>query len=434
MNIWNIAQDQNKLIKTKRTAKTVVSDLVERALQKFPITLDIKLIHDIVNNRLYLKHWKKIIDQDVPTPQHIVDTYCKQPNIIETVIDGFKHGCVRRHPVLCELIGIISHHKWLDTAYTKKVFKIVNKTVHAMVVFEALVRYAITNAKFIICVIDFYSIMKWKKYKSNYELFSKLNKSSLFTLVKAESVNWCLMQYLQMNDTQKSQSFTKEQKEKMLEKIGDRCRFGLDTNIYEAVFADKVLNTNYSVKNATAGTNGLLLQPYGIPTLENKVMVFSGMQQTYMSMYTSWNLCFICEFSAPLLYAKLLQPFVLDAEPKYFMFRRAISLLFTVQSAMCNMLYNVDYKDTFDVSKIHLSFAELNLAYGTAMMQHIHGQTSTLYKTKLFFKNIPYLARKLVILFQSKPLKHMNSRKKYTRRSSNKLYKELTRRRLKRTK
>ena len=433
MNIWNIAQQENHFVKTKKEAKKVLDDSVARALQKHPITLDIKLIHHIVNHTLYLKQWEKIIVQNVPTPQHIVDTYCKQPNIIRTVIDGFKHGCVQRHPVFCELIGMILHHKWLDTSYTKKVFQVVNKTVHTMVVFEALVRYAITDAKFLKCVIDFYSFMKWKKYKNNYELLSKLDKESLFALVKAESVDWCLTQYLQMCEVRDSHSFTKKQKEDLYEKIGERCAFGLDTNIYEAVFGDKVINTDYSVNNATAGTNGLLLQPYGRPTLENGVMVFNGMEQTYMSMYTSWNLCFICKYtSAPLLYAKLFQPFVLDAEPKYFMFRRAISLLFTVQSTMCNILYSMNNKDQYDVSKIHLTFSKLNLAYGTAMMQHIHGYTSYWYKTKLFFKNVPYLARKLVTLFQSKPLEHMNSRKQYTRKRSSVLYKELTRQSLKR--
>ena len=197
--------------------------------------------------------------------------------------------------------------------------------------------------------------------------------------------------------------------------------------------ATRSSNTDYSVNNATAGTNGLLLQPYGRPSLENGAMVFNDMTQTYMSQYTSWNLCFICKYtSAPLLYAKLFQPFVLDAEPKYFMFRRAISLLFTVQSTLCNVLYSTHNKDHYDVSKIHLTFSELNLAYGNAMMRHIHGNTSYWYKTKLFFKNIPYLAKKITTLFQSHPLEHMNSRKQYTRKRSSVLYTELTGKSLKR--
>ena len=432
MNIWKIANQENTFVKSEPHATHVVDELVKRALRKHPIKLNKTLIQSLVNNTLYLKDWKRIIVQNVPTPQHIVHLYCKTITI-HAIIEGFKKGCVRRHPVLCELMAVILHNNWVDTAYDKRTFGVVEKTVHMMIVYDALVKYSVTDAQFVKCVIDFYSFMKWKKYKTNYELLSKMNTESLFSLVKAESVDWCLTQFLQMCEVRKSRSFTKEQKKAMFAKIGDRCAFGLDTNIYEAVFGDKVINTDYSVNNATAGTNGLLLQPYGRPSLENGAIVFNDMTQTYMSQYTSWNLCFICKYtSAPLLYAKLFQPFVLDAEPKYFMFRRAISLLFTVQSTLCNVLYSTHNKDHYDVSKIHLTFSELNLAYGNAMMRHIHGNTSYWYKTKLFFKNIPYLVKKITTLFQSHPLEHMNSRKQYTRKRSSVLYTELTGKSLKR--
>jgi hypothetical protein len=138
-------------------------------------------------------------------------------------------------------MAVILHNNWVDTAYDKRTFGVVEKTVHMMIVYDALVKYSVTDAQFVKCVIDFYSFMKWKKYKTNYELLSKMNTESLFSLVKAESVDWCLTQFLQMCEVRESRSFTKEQKKAMFAKIGDRCAFGLDTNIYEAVFGDKVI-------------------------------------------------------------------------------------------------------------------------------------------------------------------------------------------------
>lgn len=432
MDVWEFANEQNTLVKNKETAKRIVDTFIRCAVKKRPLKFKKKLIESLINRTLYLKDWKKFIVQNVPTPQQIVYTYCKE-HTIKSVIHQFKIGCVNRHPVLCELMAIILENEWISTKYDKKTFLVVEKMVHMMLIFDALVKYAVTDPKFVMCVIDFYSFMKWKKYETNYELLSKLNKESLFSFVKAESVDWCLIQFLQMCEIRSSHSFTKKKKQDLYVKLGERCAFGLDANIYEAVFVDKMINTDYSVNNATAGTNGLLLQNHGIPTLEKNAIVFNDMTQTYASHYTAWNLCFICKYmSAPLLYAKLFQPFVLDAEPKYFMFRRAISLLFTVQSTLCNLLYSGVYHDQFDVSKIHLSFSKLNLGFGNAIMNRIHGSTSYWYKTKLFFKNIPYLAKKLTILFQSKPLEHMNSRKKYTRRRSSVLYKELTGRTLRR--
>lgn len=430
MNVWDIAKTENRYVKNQADATQVVNKIVRLAQSKHRVTLDRTLVDSLVLHTLFLKEWDERIKYK-PNPLDIVKTYIKRNNIA-SVLDGFKKGCIGRHPVLCELMAIILENKWVEDHYDEKTFKVVKNTVHMMLIFDALVKHTVSDSHFLVCLMDYYSFMKWRKYKTNNELLGR-DKESLFAVIKAESVDWCLTQFLQMKDVRDSKSFNKTQRAEMFRLIGKRCAFGLDTNIYEAIVGDKIINTEYSRNNATAGTNGLLLQPYGIPSLENSQMVFNQMRQSYASHYLAWNLCFICKYtSAPMLYAKLFQPYVLDAEPKDFMFRRAISLLLTVQSVMCNIFYRNSYRDSYDVSKLHVPFSELNLKYGNAIMVHYHGTSSHWHKFKLFWHHLPHLASKLTALFRSKPLAHMNSRKPYRRRRSSSLYKELTWKTLKR--
>ena len=423
-----MAKDHNTLCKTKSDATRILRALKDSLSTKISFDYDTTRGNRLLQQDMFFQSWTSRIREKVAAPQTIVDAFLPKCSL-ETTIDRCIHGLIERHPILCELAGLLHQSNTIDTHWNDTLKNTILDTLHAMHIYEALARYAADgNKKMVTSLIDFYSFEKWAMYKSRREL---LTKTHPFTFVKSESVNWCLMQYISMSNVMEDTTLEPDEKQMLLSKMGKMVTFGLNTNIYEAVFADKVRSSskNKYRLNSDAGKHGLLFYPYGIASVKNDILYFEDMSQYYASMYLAWNLCFICEApNAHLLYAKLLQPYVLDAPPHAFMFRRALSLLITVQSFMCNALRKTPtYRNRYDMRKMHPLFAALNLKYANTAMIHNHGTTSYSYKLKKFFLNLPSLSKQMMNLIRTDPLKHMDSRKQFQAPRVSEVYRRVLR-------
>ena len=414
-HIWDIAAKHNRLCKTKADAKANIDALVEQVRQRVPLGLDTGMLTSLLDDTMHFHKWTWVMrDSSLQTPHQIVAEFRRKMRMSKFV-SAFKTALATNHPVICEIATYMLVNDCVKKHWTPKMTQTVKQTLHTMYIYEAITRYASANSSFPIELINYYNTMKWTHKKSTTNLL--LNTNSAFSFVKAESVVWCFDRFYQMRTVHQS-AISASNKTHIKKKLGKEIALGLKTNIYEAIFADKYINTSASRINARAAQNGLITHPCGIAHYEQsaETISFPQMTQLYTSMYTSWNLCFVCLFSpAPLLYAKLLYPYLAGSPPKSFIFRRAVSLLIAVNSVLCNQLNNISTEShKFDVPHLQLMMAKSNLLYANEMLRMHRGTPkSRLQKHATFVKSVPKTIKNIQMMYESKPFDQYASRKKY---------------------
>lgn len=416
-HIWDIAKKHNRLCKTKAVAKTNVDALVEQVRQHVPIELDTEMLTSLLDDTMYFHKWTWVMrDSTSQTPHQIVDEFRREMRM-SYFVNAFKTALVKNHPVICEIATYMLVNDCVKKHWTPKMTQLVKQTLHVMYIYDAITRYASANSSFSMDLINYYYIMKWKHRKSTADML--LDIDSVFSFVKAESVVWCFDRLYQMREVHHS-VISASNKAHIKKKLGQEIALGLKTNIYEAILADKYINTKASRLNARAAQNGLIKHPCGIAHYEQNAdtLSFPQVTQLYTSMYTSWNLCFVSPFGpAPLLYAKLLYPYLAGSPPKSFLFRRAVSLLIAVNSSLCSRLNNISPNESHkfdDVQHLQLMMAQSNLLYANEMLRMHQGTPkSRLRRHKAFVKSVPKTMKNIRTLYESKPFDQYASRKKY---------------------
>lgn len=406
VNIWDIAKKHNRRCKTRATAKRNIDALVARLQQQLSLDTDPLLLRSLLNDTLFFDKWKSVIrDKTVQTPQEVVESY-RHTTTMHEFIQAFKRGLVANHPVLCEMGTCILEQGDANTSLDPSTATVLKQTLHIMYIFEAITRYACQNSTFTLHLINYYYTLRWSHHKS---ISHYMNTETGFPFVKAESVMWALDRYYQMRVVHQS-NIRPDSKRALLKTIGDEVVLGLNTNVYEAVIADKYLNTNVTKRNARAGINGLLKISYGHAEYKPDTIVFPQMTQLYASMYTSWNLCFVSPYDfAPLLYGKLLFPYLTNSPPQHFIFRRAISLMVAVNSVLCTHLFKTRPLGKFAVDSVQEQLAMCNLLYANEMFACAKQDRSGVRTTKRVLKTM----KQAKTLCDSKPFHHYTSRKKY---------------------
>ena len=404
-SIWDIARKHNRLCKTPVEAKQNIDALVAHVQHHMSVSFDPQTVESLLNETMFLNKWKRVVrDRTVQTPHEIVAAY-QRKTTMRSFIQAFKNGLVKNHPVLCEIATHILRHLHPTQGLDSTTILVVKQTLHSMFILEALTRYACQNSTFTLHLINYYYTLKWSHQK---DITYFMNTDTGFPFVKAESVMWALDRYYQMRVVHQS-TISPTNKRLLKKRLGEEVVLGLNANVYEAVLADKYLNTTITRTNARAGTNGLLKHPYGYAKYTPDTIVFPQMSQLYASMYTSWNLCFVCPYAfGPLLYGKLLFPYLTNSPPQHFIFRRAISLLVAVNSALCTYLYKTKPLGKFDVASTRGLLAQCNLRYANEMVPK--QKRSRLRYTKRLMKTM----KQAKTLCDSKPFHQYMSRKKYT--------------------
>ena len=414
-HIWDIAEKHNRLCKTKAVAKANIDALVEQVRQHVPLELDTEMLTSLLDCTMYFHKWAWVMrDSHSQSPHQIVREFQREMRM-SYFVEAFKTALVKNHPVVCEIATYMLVNDCVKKHWTPKMTLLVKQTLHVMYIYDAITRYASTNSSFLMDLANYYYVMKWKHKKSTENMMMDVNSG--FQFVKAESVVWCMDRFYQMREVHHS-AVSSSNKAQIKKKLGQEIALGLKTNIYEAILADKYINTKASRLNARAALNGLIKHPCGIAHYVQRAdtMVFPQMTQLYNSLYTSWNLCLVSPFSpAPLLYAKLLYPYLAGCPPKSFIFRRAVSLLVAVNSSLCGRLnnrYNESHK--FDVQHLQLMMAQCNSLYANEMlMMHQGTPKSRLQRHTAFAKSVPKTMKNIRTLYESKPFKQYESRKKY---------------------
>lgn len=415
-HIWDIAAKHNRLCKTKAIAIANLDALVEQVRQHVPFELDTVMIKSLLDDTMHFHKWTWVMrGSSSQTPHHIVAEFQRKMRMSHFV-RAFKKALVKNHPIICDIVTHMLINDCVKKHWTPKMTRLVKQILHVMYIFEAITRYATANSSFLIDLVNYYNTMKWQHKKSTADLL--LNIDFAFPFVKAESVVWCMDRFYQMRKVHHSE-ISASNKAHIKKKLGQEIALGLKTNIYEAILADKYINTKASLLNARAAQNGLIKHPCGIAHYEQQTdtMTFPQVTQLYNSMYISWNLCFVSPFGpAPLLYSKLLYPYLAGSPPKSFIFRRAVSLLIAVNSSLCNKLNNISNKPLKfdDVQHLQMMMAQRNVSYANEMLRMHQGTPKNrLQRQKAFVKNVPKTMKNIRTLYESKPFKHYASRKKY---------------------
>lgn len=405
-SIWDIAKKHNRLCKTQATAKRNIDALVARLQQQLSLDLDLQMLRSLLKETLFFNKWQNVIrDKTVQTPMEVVESY-RHKTTMRAFIQAFKKGVVTNHPVLCEIATCLLKKGDAKTKLNPSTALVLKQTLHIMYILEAITRYACHNSTFTLHLINYYYTLRWSHCKS---ISHYANIETVFPFVKAESVMWALDRYYQMRVVHQS-SIHPNNKRTILNKIGEEVVLGLNTNVYEAVLADKYLNTKVTNMNAKAAITGLLKSSYGHAEYKPDTIVFPKMTQLYASMYTSWNLCFVCPYNfAPLLYGKLLFPYLTNSPPQHFIFRRALSLMVVANSILCTHLYKTQPLGKFDVKATRERLAQCNLLYANEIFVKANHQQSRVRSTKRIMKTM----KQAKALYNSMPFQHYNSRKKY---------------------
>ena len=223
LDLWSIAKKHNTVCKSQANAKQILNALKTNLATKISFDFDTQRGNKLLNKDLFLEDWDSRIRERILSPHTIVKNYTIKWSM-ETTINRCIRGLIKKHPILCELASILHQSNTLDTYWNDTLKETILDTLHVMHIYEALVRYADGNKKMVTSLIDFYSFEKWESYKSSWEL---LTKTHPFTFIKAESVNWCLMQYISMSDVIEDNTLEHATKTKMLSKMGEMVTFGL---------------------------------------------------------------------------------------------------------------------------------------------------------------------------------------------------------------
>lgn len=422
--IWDIAKRHNTLCRTRADAKSNVAMLFEHVQKHTSLVLDSSFLTALLNDTLHFKLWHKVkCPSTVPSPHTIVARFAKTTTL-DTFLKQFQTALVNHHPALCEMATFILVHDYWATRWTAKMKRLFKQTIHIAFIYEALTRYAETHSDFTMQLIHYYYTVKWTHQKS---LLDFMNTTSGFTFVKSESVMFAFDRYFQMDALHKQKHLRKHNKEHILHTLGQEIRLCLDTNVCEAIMADRYVNTLISRQNANAAVNGLIEHDYGHAHYKKGKIVFPQMSQLYASMYTSWNLCFIFPYhNAPLLHPKLLFPFLLGSPPSLFIFRRSISLWIAVNSWLCNHLSKTPDLSAFPVGEIHPLLARLNQLYAKDILQlQIQSKKNKKTRTMHPFATIKRLLKTIKnvhTLVEAKPYQYYNSRKLYVPTKVSDLY------------
>lgn len=409
--IWEIAKAHNTLCRTPSSARDNIDELFEQVQRHLPLDLDTSYLMTLLDDTMHFKLWHKVkCPSSVPSPYVIVQRFAKKTPL-QVLCRQFKTALVDHHPVLCELAThILLQGQWANkwTAKMKQLFK---QTIHVAYIYEALTRYAEAHSPFLTQLVHYYYTVKWTHRKPLVDFMNPTGGG--FSFVKSESVMFAFDRYYQMAVIHKQKNIHKRNKAHILQNLGKEIRLCLDTNVCEAIMADRYINTTISKQNAKAAMDGLIAHDYGIGHYKDDTVVFPNMTRLYTSLYTSWNLCFIFPYqSAPLLYPKLLFPFLLGAPPRLFIFRRSISLWIAINSWLCSYLCKKPPLSAFPVPELHPMLARLNMLYAKDIKRL---QTPPKHRVRplAVVKRILKTVKNIHTLVEARPFQHYTSKKKY---------------------
>lgn len=254
---------------------------------------------------------------------------------LKSIADTVANAIVYKYPPICDWLHHMVHRKkilddasWLhkckiswtrdgEISYSRKKMRLdtfFRLLLHTMVVFEFIGKEMSDNKSF----RDF--------MLRRYDQCIVPNNSILMawspTRVKSSSVRKV---YHLVEQLKRENSLSER------EELSDKVRFALTLNIVEATLYDYwVLNNK---KRASIGY-GLATTPIGKTRYDKYTKEYRIQESAeFVSMYLCWNLSFVMQLHNPhLMIAKLLHPYVSNAESEVFMYRRIHSLFVTMNA------------------------------------------------------------------------------------------------------
>ena len=303
------------------------------------------VIDELLEDDFYLSNFTKA--------KELIKSHVSSESL-EQLRDRIKNAIVTRHPAINEVICQVNN-KGIMSSLGAGSQRVINRTLHSILILEALVQEMKKSPTFMAEVKDHY-------LKERYKILPE--DSSLWDTYKAAGGFFETAKLLTMDEVFDQYVYFLKKKDLTKKDLDDKS-FGLRLNIAEASLADEVKG-NFA--NASAGRT-LIVNPIEAINVEDGV-VKQYFPDGWAELYETWNLAFVIGNlpNLDMILPKLLIPSVIDASPEDYLFYRGVSLWLTVNNVLLHNLngkesINLDPKLKKDLVKI---WGQVNSKYARA--------------------------------------------------------------------
>ncbi len=333
---------------------------------------DPALLKSIVEGEMYLADFD-------PMHNRLRDAMA-QPESFDPMLQAIRSAILRRHPAIQEFLAAAIEERLLQGA--ARIPAVILMTCHRIFLLEILVQEMIKSPEFLLQLHRHYGakLRELGIGKSFLAAARDVYRATedLFETAKFLTVDNSIRQYLELRA---KTALTAEDLKKRNK--------GLFLNIFEATVSDYARGYRDNALGGVALSMSMV-QDMGIEGSNR--MVVLNFKPGWAELYETWNLAFVCGKvgNADIILPKLLIPQVIAAEPRHYLFVRAITLW---ASAHMLMFYRLngggkDPKVCDEMAAIARRWGQTNLPHAEAYSQSSTG-------TKLNEGILPRYLRKL---------------------------------------
>lgn len=345
-------------------------DVVDRiatlllSLDRWDLRSDPVVMKDVVENEFYLKTFPEAIT--------LIQPYLDAPQPLSDFFQQIKQAIRSRHPAIIEVLTQTEEIGILPTRLSKEQTALTIRTLHNMVVLEALVQEMTRDVIFMKAVQDHYLKLRYEILPKESSLWQKYEATGgVFEVAKLLTMDQVFEQYLLFRTKGPLDAGDLKAKD-----------FGLRLNISEATIAD-TLQCNFS--NAYVGRTLLSSRIQSLFKCTEGPLYQHFESDSWSPLYETWNLAFVLGNleNLHIVLPKLLIPSVIDATPDEYLFYRGISLWVTIN---LYLLHNMHHKEPVILpEEIKIPLVEIWGEVNTRYAEDMGGAT--------WPSVMPYLAR-----------------------------------------
>lgn len=278
------------------------------------------MMQDVVDNEFYFKNF--------PEGRNLVKSYLNKPQKLHPFLSKVHQAILNRHPAMVKAICQINEDH-LVPKLARPQRQLIHRTIHNMVVLEALVQKMKVDVHFMDRIKTHYLSERHKILPENSSLWTTYRAAGgVFEAAKLLTMDEVFVQYyhFRLKDTLDEEDLHTK-------------NVGLQLNISEATIADEV-KRNWD--NAFAGRTLLANKILGIEKVGDKNSLLKQYFIPHWSpLYETWNLAFVLGSlnNLNIILPKLLIPSVIDAQEEDYLFYRGISLWITINLHLLHTLH-----------------------------------------------------------------------------------------------
>lgn len=293
------------------------------SLDRWDLKSDPVVMKDVVENEFYLKTF--------PEAVALIQPYLDEPQPLTHFLQQIKQAIRFRHPAIVEVLTRTEKEGVLPIKLSEEQTALTIRTLHNMVVLEALVQEMTRDVGFMQTVQDHYLKLRYEILPKKSSLWQKYQATGgVFEVAKLLTMDQVFEQYLHFRTKGPLDAGDLKAKD-----------FGLRLNISEATIAD-TLQCNFS--NAYVGRTLLSSRIQALSKCKEGLLHQHFGSDDWSPLYETWNLAFVLGNleNLHIVLPKLLIPSVIDASPDEYLFYRGISLWVTIN---LYLLHNLHHKE-----------------------------------------------------------------------------------------